>query len=85
MTARCTQKDPKEYIPYFESLKEIKNEVDFKTKICLDLKQYSTAIRELSQGNQEQKQQSLDLIKKHKLFKDGLVIYSGKNELLAVK
>jgi len=27
MTARCTQKDPKEYIPYIEALKEIKDPV----------------------------------------------------------
>lgn len=37
--------DPKEYIPYIESLKEILDEVEFKKKICLDLKKFDVAIK----------------------------------------
>ena len=51
----------------------------------MDLKQYATAIKELSFGNKEQKEQSLQLVKKHKLFKEGLVVYAGKEELSVVK
>jgi hypothetical protein len=32
-----------------------------------------------------QKEESLELIKKHKLFKHGLMIYAGKEELGKVK
>jgi hypothetical protein len=56
MTARCTQKDPKEYIPYIESLKEIQDQVEFKKKICLDLKRYDVAVKELSLGSPKQKE-----------------------------
>lgn len=51
MTARCTQMDPKEYIPYLESLKEIKDVIEFRRKICVDLKRFDIAVKELSQGN----------------------------------
>jgi hypothetical protein len=83
MTARCTQKvhinlfqDPKEYIPYIESLKEIQNEVEFKTKICLDLKKFDIAIKELSLGSEAQQQEAIKLVRAHKLFKCGLQTFA---------
>jgi hypothetical protein len=83
MTARCTQKvhvnlfqDPKEYIPYIESLKEIQNEVEFKTKICLDLKKFDIAIKELSLGSEAQQQGAIELVRAHKLFKCGLQTFA---------
>lgn len=51
MTARCTQMDPKEYIPYLEELKAIPDLIEMKKKICLDLKKYEKAVEELSEGN----------------------------------
>ena len=45
ITARCTQKDPKEYVPYLEALKEIQDPIEFRKKICLDLKRYEVAVK----------------------------------------
>lgn len=85
MTARCTQKDPKEYIPYLEALKAIPDPVHFRTKICLDLKRYELAVRELAQGSPQQRSESLQLIRTHKLYKHGLLVYAGREELREVK
>lgn len=41
-------------MPYHESLKQIQNPIDFKKKICLDLKKYAIAARELAQGSPQQ-------------------------------
>ncbi len=49
------------------------------------MKRHEIAVKELSQGNGEQRGQSLALIKKHKLFKHGLMIYANKEELKHVK
>lgn len=46
MIAEFTNMDPKEYLPYIESLKQIPNEIDFKFKICCDLKLYENALKE---------------------------------------
>lgn len=72
MTARCTQKDPKEYIPYLESLKSIESPIDLRKRICLDLKNYDKAVEELSKGNNDHLKEALELVRKHKLFKCGL-------------
>jgi hypothetical protein len=39
----------------------------------------------LAEGTPKQKDESLELIKRHKLFKHGLVIYAGREELRRVK
>jgi elongator complex protein 1 len=44
MAAEFTQKDPKEYVPYLEELRAITDELDRRTRICLDLKKYDQAI-----------------------------------------
>lgn len=38
--AEFTNMDPKEYLPYIESLKNIERKIDFKVKVCIDLKLY---------------------------------------------
>ena len=58
---------------------------EFRARICLDLKKFDLAALELSKGSPKQKEESLELIKKHKLYKQGLKIYSGKEELNKVK
>ena len=85
MTARCTQKDPKEYIPYLEALKAIKDQVEFRSQVCLDLKRYDVAVRELAEGSPEQACMSLGLIRQHKLFKHGLRVFAGRDEIRKVK
>lgn len=59
--------------------------VEFKAKICMDLKRFELAVKELSEGNGEQKERSLNLIKKYKLYKHGLMIFASKPELKNVK
>ena len=48
MVAEFTQKDPKEYLPFIEGLKQTENEIEFKVKICIFLKNYSKAVLFLS-------------------------------------
>ena len=51
--AQFTQKDPKEYLPMLERYANIKNPVDMKSTIHLELKNYDKAIRVLATGNEE--------------------------------
>jgi hypothetical protein len=83
MVAETTQKDPKEYLPYIESLKGIGNEIDRKVKICLDTQCYSKAITILSEGTEEQIQKSFAIIKEKKLFVQALKVFA-KNQTAAL-
>lgn len=76
MVAETTQKDPKEYLPYIESLKGIQNEIDRKVKICMDTQCYSKAITILSEGTEEQIQKSFAIIKEKKLFVQALKVFA---------
>ena len=49
--AQHTNKDPKEYLPYLNSLKAIHDEPDRRAKICTDLKNFQQAATELSKGD----------------------------------
>ena len=62
MVAEFTQKDPKEYLPFIESLKQMDDEIEMKKTICLSLKHYSRAIEELSKGNEDQKNEALEIV-----------------------
>jgi hypothetical protein len=42
-------------LPYLEELKAIPNEVERRCRICLDLKQYEEAIKQLALGDEGQK------------------------------
>lgn len=42
MIAEFTNMDPKDYLPYIESLKTISRRIDFEYKICCDLKMYKS-------------------------------------------
>ena len=74
--AKYTQKDPKEYLPYLNSLHEIA-EVERKYQICMDLKNYPKALEELVKGGQDYRSKAIDLIKSHKLYLKGLQILPG--------
>ena len=74
--AKYTQKDPKEYLPYLNSLHEM-TEVDRKYQICMDLKNYSKALEELVAGGPDYRAKAIDLIKTHKLYLKGLQILPG--------
>ena len=43
LVAQYTQKDPKEYLPYLETLQKME-EIERKVKVKLDLKNYDQAI-----------------------------------------
>lgn len=81
--AKYTQKDPKEYLPYLNSLKQM-SEVQMKYQINMDLKNHAKALEELVQGGPEYRDQALSLIKTHKLYCKGLQLLQGKDVLLTV-
>ncbi|CAK57494.1 unnamed protein product (macronuclear) [Paramecium tetraurelia] len=73
--AQFTQKDPKEYLPMLERYSQIKDPIDMKSTIHIELKNYDKAIRVLSEGNEEQKQKSIELIRKQSRFRIALEVY----------
>ena len=76
MVAETTQKDPKEYLPYIEGLRNIGNEIDRKFKICLDTKRFDQAIRILSEGSEEQVKKAFAIIKEKSLFAEGFLAFA---------
>lgn len=76
MVAETTRKDPKEYLPYIESLRSIDNDIDRQVKICLDTKRFDRAIRILADGSEDQIQKALAIIEEKKLFSEGLSCFS---------
>jgi len=75
------EKDPKEYIPYLDSLKAMQDPVEMKYKITMDLKKYDKAMYELSKGNDEQVERSFNLIKQHNLYHQGLKLYANNEKI----
>lgn len=55
MVADLTSMDPKDYIGFINDVRAIQDPIEFKTQICLFLKNYSEAAKILSQGNDIQK------------------------------
>lgn len=69
LVATQTQKDPKEYVPYLQSLKTLPKEY-MGYKIHLDLKEYELALECLSKSSDEGHfEEAIQLIKKQRLFK----------------
>lgn len=86
MVAETTQRDPKEYLPYIESLRSITDEIDRRVKICLHTKRFEKAISILAEGTEKQVEDALDLIKDKKLFAEGLSAFSqNKTALVKVR
>jgi elongator complex protein 1 len=82
MIAEFTNMDPKEYLPYIESLKSISREIDFKTKICCDLKMFSKAIDELSRGDENDYKIAIELIVEKELFSHGIKTFKQNKDIL---
>jgi elongator complex protein 1 len=76
--AKYTQKDPKEYLPYLNSLLQ-SDPIMMKYQINIDLKNYRKALYELSKGGAEYRALSIDLIKNHRLFLQGMDLLKGKD------
>lgn len=51
MVAEYTQKDPKEYMRFFEEVRGCEDSVEFKVKICEYLKNHKEMISILAQGD----------------------------------
>jgi len=81
MVAQQTQKDPKEYNPYIESLRKMTNSIDMKAKINIDLKNYGRAAEELSKGDDSQIFKAVELIKEHKLFALGVKLFTNNQKI----
>ena len=80
MVAEFTQKDPKEYLPFIEGLKQTENEIEFKVKICIFLKNYSKAVLFLSQGTEDQVKRAIELIEEKKIYLEGIDIFKNRVE-----
>ena len=78
MCAKHTNKDPKEYLSYLNSLEEIKKKdiILMKYQINMDQKYYNDALIELSKGGDKYFDKCLDLIIKHNLFILGLSLFN---------
>lgn len=81
--AKYTQKDPKEYLPYLNNLKQM-HPVLMKYNINIDLKNYNKALEELVVGGPDFRPQCIDLIKSQKLFRKGLELLTGDDVYLAL-
>lgn len=82
MCAQFTQKDPKEYLPYLQKLKDVENEIERKKLINFDLKNYTQAAIELAKGNDSQVEQCFEIIRDHKLFEIGLKLFKNNKPVL---
>jgi len=80
MVATQTQKDPREFLPYLNSLKEMEPEY-MKFKVQYDLKEYDLALKEISQADDKYFDEALAMIKKQRLYRQALRYYSDKPEL----
>jgi len=80
LVATQTQKDPKEYVPYLNELKQL-DPVLMKFKIHLDLKLYDKAVKKLAKGGAKYLDQALEVVRKHRLYKQALDYYGHDQEL----
>ena len=80
LVATQTQKDPKEYVPYLQSLRQM-DTIDMKLKIETDLKNYERALKVVVEGGEPYFEKSMELVKKHRLYKLALDHYKHDDVL----
>lgn len=83
-TAQFTQKDPKEYLPYLKVLNEM-GPVTRRVKICMDLKRYSSALKELVGGGDDYYDEALDLVSSQGLYLEGLHLFKSTSAEIRAK
>lgn len=83
MVATQTQKDPREFLPYLNSLKEMDPQY-MRFKVQYDLKEYELALKEISQADPKYFKDALAMIKKQRLYRHALRCYSDQPEYLRV-
>ena len=70
--AERSQKDPKEYLPFLNELKKHTPPAYRRYKIDLHLKRYKDALQNLSEIHDEHREELLELIQAHRLYKEAL-------------
>lgn len=83
MVAEFTNKDPSEYIPYIQKLRDIEDPINRHFSICFDTKNFEQGIRELSKGDEDQINRSITIAIEKKLFVEAMAVYSSNHEALA--
>ncbi|MBW0515394.1 hypothetical protein O181_055109 [Austropuccinia psidii MF-1] len=78
LTAQHSQKDPKEYLPFLQSLRDLEPEMR-KFKIDDQLGNYSLAVRHLSAAGEDQFDAVLNYTTLHSLYAEALDMYSGNS------
>ncbi|XP_066576528.1 elongator complex protein 1 isoform X2 [Amia ocellicauda] len=76
MVAEKSQKDPKEYLPFLNTLKKMEPNYQRYT-IDKHLKRYRKALQHLSKCGQEHFTEFLNLVKDQKLYNEGLRLYTS--------
>ncbi|KAM8847725.1 elongator complex protein 1 [Synchiropus picturatus] len=76
MVAEKSQKDPKEYLPFLNTLKTLEQNYQRFT-IDKHLKRYRKALSHISKCGDEHFQEALQLVKDQKLYAEALRIYGG--------
>lgn len=77
--AEKSQKDPKEYLPFLNSLKQY-DESYRKFKIDCHLKRYRKALEHISVYKEDKLEESLVFIEKHSLYAEALPLYKSHKD-----
>ena len=80
--AEKSQKDPKEYLPFLNELKELQPLNYRKYKIDLHLKRYVKALKNLSEvllDSEARKEECIELIRTQRLYMDAMEIFPAKS------
>jgi len=88
LVASQTQKDPKEYVPYIESLKAEESVDYMKFRVHNDLKDYDKALKKLLKSpNPEHFEEAVTLTRKQRLFREAMNTLEAmpENELHAAR
>ncbi|MBW0486571.1 hypothetical protein O181_026286 [Austropuccinia psidii MF-1] len=78
LIAQHSQKDPKEYLPFLQSLRDLEPEMR-KFKIDDQLGNYSLAVRHLSAAGEDRFDAVLNYTTLHSLYAEALDMYSGNS------
>lgn len=78
MCAKFTQKDPKEYLSYLNSLREIEKQspILMKYQINCDLKNFPDALAEAAKAGEKYFDKCVELVKKHELYDFALKLFN---------
>lgn len=79
--AKFTQKDPRDFLPYHESLRQLP-EVERKLKIALDFKKPEKAIKILSQSGPSYLEKAVEIAREHNIFPEALRRYKDQPDQL---